>query len=242
VTLLLNYNSPAKQIDSEAPIVAKYALHNDYHLVIKYLLRKLLDRINAELVKTSGVGCVDTSPVFERAYARKSGLGWIGKNMCLINKEHGSFVFICELFLDIELEYDSEIENLCGSCTECIDACPTGALSDQHYINANKCLAYLTIEHKTGFSDLIAEKLNNHIYGCDICQDVCPWNKKAEYSKPNHLTINESLLDMTLNDWKNLDMEKFNRIFKDSSIKRIGYEKLKNLFCIIEEQNKKVKG
>lgn len=242
VSLLLNYNTSAKQSDAEAPIVAKYALHDDYHAVIKSLLQKLLVRINSEVVPASGIACVDTSPVFERAYAKKSGLGWIGKNMCLINKKHGSFVFIGELLLDIELEYDSEIENLCGDCTKCIDACPTGALTDQHYIDANKCLSYLTIQHKGPFPDSLSGSLSNRIYGCDICQDVCPWNKRAGYSKPNHLTINEALLNMTLSDWKKLDKEKFNRIFKDSSIKRIGYEKLKNLFCIIEEQNKKVKG
>ncbi|GAB4278446.1 MAG: tRNA epoxyqueuosine(34) reductase QueG [Marinilabiliales bacterium] len=226
VSVLLNYYTDEKQFDKDAPIVSKYALGNDYHKVIKKKLKQLYKFINENIVKTNGRFFVDSAPLLEKSYAQKAGLGWIGKNSCLINKKYGSFVFIGELVLDLELQYDNEHYNHCGNCTRCIDACPTKAIIKPRVIDARKCISYLTIEHKGDLNEIKDINLHNRIFGCDICQDVCPWNKKLTPHNVTELQPNKDLLNLTKEQWKQLSKEQFNLIFKNSPVKRIGYENL----------------
>lgn len=228
IVVLLNYFPETLQ-NPTAPQIAKYAYGADYHYLIKSKLYELKDFINNTICAVTGVAFCDSAPVLERRWAEKAGLGWIGKNTNLINPQMGSFFFIGELIIDVELEYDESQPSRCGNCTRCIDACPTNALSVQG-LNASQCIAYLTIEKKGEIPPELADKLSNCLFGCDICQDVCPWNqKKANPHKIMELNPSERFLNMTKNDWLSLSSSSFNALFKNSAVKRAGYKKLMNM-------------
>ena len=227
ISLLYNYY-PSEQIDNNKNFkISKYAYGQDYHFIIKDKLKKLLDEIRNEVGHINGRVFVDSAPILEKAWAKKSGLGWIGKNTNLISKKSGSFFFIAEIIVDLELNYDEQIKDYCGSCTACIDACPTNALYEPYKIDASKCISYFTIELKENFPDELNEDFKNWIFGCDICQDVCPWNK---FSKPNDeqlLKAKDEIKNFSRKDWIELTNEVFDFAFKDSPINRSKYQGLK---------------
>lgn len=222
IVLLFNY-CPLNYESKSKYKISKYALSNDYHKVIETKLNKLLEFINSELQFVKGKAFVDSSPVLEKAIAKRANLGWIGKNSLLVTKK-GSFYFISEIFVDIELEYNEiQSKDFCGTCTKCIDSCPTNAIYENHKVDANKCISYHTIENKGEIPEQLKGKFQNWIYGCDICQDVCPWNSKIEPK----LEANKKIIDMTNEQWEKLDEEKFNEIFSKSSVKRLKFKRLK---------------
>lgn len=227
ISVLFNYFTDKKQADPEAPIISKYAYGNDYHFVIKEKLKALFDFIKKKNEKVKGRTFVDSAPVLERAWAKKSGLGWIGKNGMLINKKIGSFVFIAELIIDIELEYDKPIGEYCGTCTKCVDACPTNAIIADKQVDGGKCISYLTIELRGDIPEEFSEKFKNRVFGCDICQDVCPHNSKAKPHSHEGLKPLKGLLEMTKADWYSMDKTTFNQLFKFSPIKRTRYTGIK---------------
>ncbi len=221
ITLLQNYY-PTEQ-PNESPVkISKYAWGKDYHEVIKGKLKEFMFRINESIGAINGRGFVDSAPVLERAWATKSGLGWIGKNGNMITKESGSFFFIATLIVDIELEYDDPFaKDYCGSCRRCVDACPTNAILENKVVNGSKCISYFTIELKDSLiPEEMAGKFDNWMFGCDVCQDVCPWNR---FSKPNNeidFTPIPEILNLSTKEWEALTEESFKRIFKDSPLKR----------------------
>ncbi len=228
ITLLLNYFPEQQQSDS-TPKIAKYAFGNDYHEVIRAKLKKLLQQIKENIGEVNGRGFVDSAPVLERSWAQKSGLGWVGKNGNLINKQAGSFFFIATLITDIELDYDDPfVKDYCGTCTKCIDHCPTEAILPEKVIDGSKCISYFTIELKDALiPDAMKGKFDNWMFGCDVCQDVCPWNR---FSKPNNeinFTPLPEILNFTKNDWEELTEENFKFIFKNSPLKRSKFEGVK---------------
>ena len=227
ITVLLNYY-PGKEIPTENNFkISKYAYGKDYHFVVKEKLKLFLEKIISQTGKINARTFVDSAPVMDKVWAEKSGLGWIGKNTCLINKNFGSFFFIGNIILDVELEYDKATTDHCGNCTTCIDACPTSALSSAYKLDANKCISYLTIENKGELPENLKDKFNDWIFGCDICQDVCPWNKKAKKHNIPEFEPLEELINMTKEKWQNLTKEEFNKLFKNSSVKRTKYSGLK---------------
>ena len=227
VSLLYNYHNSYQQ-DPNSPKVAKYAFGEDYHFVVKDKLKELMQKISERIGEVGGRFFVDSAPVLDRAWARKSGLGWIGKNSMLINKQMGSDFFLAELIIDLELEYDGPIKDYCGSCTKCIDACPTDAIETNRTIDSNKCISYLTIELKEEMIPSEFEaKMENWVFGCDICQDVCPWNR---FAKPHHeerFLPKLSLLEMSRDDWKAMNEDLFKEVFKRSAVKRTKYSGIK---------------
>ena len=227
ITVLLNYFPSQTQTDTEAPIISKYAYGKDYHFVIKEKLNKLLEFIQSEISPCQGRSFVDSAPILERAWAKESGLGWIGKNSMLISRKFGSYVFIGELIIDIELEYNTSTEtDHCGTCTRCIDACPTGAIVTPRTIDSRRCISYLTIENKDEISPDFKEKINNRIFGCDICQNVCPWNKKINSTDVAEFLPIKGLLEMKKSEWFNLDKTTYNKMFRRTAFERAGYNKL----------------
>jgi len=234
ISILYNYFPEKKQTENTYKI-SKYAYGKDYHYVIKEKLFELLEFIKTEFGDVNGRAFVDSAPVMDRVWAAKSGLGWIGKNTNLISKEFGSFVFIGELIVDLELEPDNPPEkDYCGTCTKCIDACPTKALSP-YKIDARKCISYLTIEKKGEIPEEFKGKWNEWIFGCDICQDVCPWNSKAIFHNEKQFVITDLLQNMTKKNWLNLDKSSFKRIFKNSPLERTKFEGLKRNINFINE-------
>lgn len=220
ISLLLNYY-PDKFQKEGVPKISKYAYGNDYHEVIKEKLRQFYACIQEEIGEVNGRTFVDSAPVMDKAWAKKSGLGWIGKNGNLIHPKNGSFFFIAELILDLELEVDGPIKDYCGTCNKCIEACPTDALNTPYIVDGSKCISYLTIELK---DELIPsefhKKMDDWAFGCDVCQDVCPWNR---FSKPTTLIefkLNESLINLSAKEWHELDEQQFSVLAKNSPIKR----------------------
>ncbi|RFM32841.1 tRNA epoxyqueuosine(34) reductase QueG [Chitinophaga silvisoli] len=220
ITLLLNYY-PSEQQVPDAPRISKYAYGKDYHEVIKAKLNTLLVRMQETIGEVSGRGFVDSAPVLERAWAQRSGLGWLGKNGNLIHKQAGSFFFIATLITDIPLVYDGPVGDYCGSCTKCLDACPTGALVAPGVVDGSRCISYYTIELK---ELLIPEQMqgqfDNWMFGCDTCQDVCPWNRFSKPNKTVEFTPIPEILNFSTRDWEELTEEEFKRIFKHSPMKR----------------------
>lgn len=227
ISLVYNYYSAKKQTSPLAPKLSKYAYGEDYHYVIKDKLSALLNYIRTEIGEVSGRAFVDSAPVLERAWAAKSGLGWIGKNGNLISKKNGSFFFLSELIIDLDLEYDTPVTNHCGTCTACIDACPTEAIVAPTVVDGSKCISYFTIELKDALPENMKGKFDNWMFGCDVCQDVCPWNK---FSKPHtepRFEPKSELLDMSKEDWIEITDQVFNSLFKKSAVKRTKYNGLK---------------
>ena len=232
ISVLYNYYPKEKQKEDTFKI-SKYAYGIDYHYVVKDKLFKLLEFINTEIGEVRGRAFVDSAPVMDKVWAAKSGLGWIGKNTSLISKEFGSFVFIGELIIDLELEYDQPIKDYCGNCTKCIDACPTGALKP-YQLDARKCISYLTIEKKGEIPPEFKGKWNDWIFGCDICQDVCPWNNKtclpegrAKSHFESQFKISEELKNFKEEDWITLDQSTYKKMFKNSAVERTKFRGLK---------------
>ena len=227
ISLLYNYY-PIEKINSDNNLkISKYAYGKDYHFIIKKKLKSLLTEIRNEIGHIDGRVFVDSAPILERAWAKKSGLGWIGKNTNLVSKKTGSFFFIAEIIVDIELNYDNEIKDHCGSCTACLDSCPTDALHEPYKIDASKCISYFTIELKDKFPNNLKEDFQDWIFGCDICQDVCPWNRFSVANSDPLLQPTLELKNLTKKDWIELTEEVFKVIFKESPIKRAKYKGLK---------------
>jgi len=227
ISLGLNYYSDHKQVDPLAPKISKYAYGADYHTVIKDKLKQLLEIINEKIGDVNGRAFVDSAPVLDRAWAKKSGMGWIGKNSNLINKKAGSFFFLAELIIDLDLEYDIEpTADHCGSCTRCIDACPTDAIVGPYVVDGSRCISYLTIELKDEIPQEFKGKLDNWMFGCDICQDVCPWNKFSVLHNEPSFSVVPELLDMSKNDWEEITQDVFQKIFKASAVKRTKFNGL----------------
>ena len=221
ITLLLNYYPEEKQ-ENNAPKIAKYAWGMDYHEVIKEKLKVLFAYINQHIGQIDGRGFVDSAPVLERTWANKSGLGWIGKNGNLINKQAGSFFFIATIICDLELEPDPTFKtDHCGTCTRCIDACPTDAIIDNKSIDASKCISYLTIELKDQLIPNEFEgKMDNWLFGCDVCQDVCPWNRFSMPHTEQAFIAHKEILNLSSQEWEAIEENTFNTLFKHSPLKR----------------------
>lgn len=231
VSLLLNY-FPASEINSELKI-SKYAYGKDYHFVIKEKLKTLAEFIRANIGEVNGRAFVDSAPVMDKTWAKKSGLGWLGKNANLINKNHGSFFFIAELILDLELEYDAPVADHCGTCTRCIDACPTHAITQPYLVDGSKCISYFTIELKENIPQEWKGKFDDWIFGCDVCQDVCPWNRfSTPHNEPSFIAADE-IQNINARDWEEMTEEIFRKTFKDSPLKRAGLQKIKNTVAFV---------
>jgi len=227
ISLLYNY-SPEEEIPAKKNFrISKYAYGTDYHFVIKKKLHQLVTEIKKSAGDFSSRVFVDSAPVLEKTWAQKAGLGWIGKNTCLINREMGSYLFIAEIITSLQPDYDQPFEELCGTCTRCLDACPTGALVAPFLLDANKCISYLTIEFKNDLTPDLKDKFQGWIFGCDICQDVCPWNRfKKPHNEPA-FSSPDQMVKMRKKDWINLDEENFRKIFKNSAVKRTKYKGLR---------------
>jgi epoxyqueuosine reductase len=221
ISLSFNYFPAEQQRDTDAPKLAKYAYGEDYHFVLKEKLHKLLGLIKEKTGDINGRCFVDSAPVLERDWAKRSGLGWIGKNTMLISPQKGSFFFLAELILDLELSYDEPIADFCGTCRRCIDACPTGSISEKGYImDASKCISYLTIELRDEIPKEFAGKMENWAFGCDICQDVCPWNRFSKSHNHPELAPNNEIISFSIHDWMAIDESGFKKIFQDSPLSR----------------------
>ena len=226
ISLLLNYYPEEKQEDN-AYKISKYAYGQDYHHVIKTKLRQLQEFITQEIGAVNGRAFVDSAPVLDKAWAAKSGLGWIGKHSNLLTQQTGSFYFIAELIVDLELTYDSPVTDHCGSCTACLDACPTQAIVAPYVVDGSKCISYFTIELKNEIPTEFHGKFDDWMFGCDVCQDVCPWNR---FSKPHEEPLfnpHPELLSMTKKDWEEITEDVFKKVFQKSPVKRTKYDGLK---------------
>ncbi|TAL61166.1 MAG: tRNA epoxyqueuosine(34) reductase QueG [Bacteroidetes bacterium] len=235
ISLLLNYfpaqNPPPdplrRGINSQQPKTSKYAYGKDYHFVIKEKLKELITFIKQNIGDVNVRAFVDSAPVMDKVWAKKSGLGWIGKHSNLISKSNGSFFFIAELIVDIDLEYDGPIADYCGTCTKCIDACPTDAITEPYVVDGSKCISYFTIELKENIPAGMKGKFDNWIFGCDICQDVCPWNS---FSTPHNEPLfkpKPEILNFTKKDWEEISEEMFNKTFADSPLSRSKFKGIK---------------
>jgi epoxyqueuosine reductase len=225
ISVLLNYYPGNPEVSITPPKISRYALSTDYHIVVKGMLHKLLDIIRKEFGAVSGRAFVDTAPVLERAWTVRAGLGWIGKNGMLINQTLGSYVFIGELIVDLEIEAkSSEATNRCGTCTRCIDACPTGAIVKPFVVDARKCISYLTIEKKTPLTETEKKSLSGWCFGCDICQEVCPWNTKLEKTSTDQISPKIDILKLTKSKIQCLSNEEYENIFGKTSVNRSGYK------------------
>src|SRR5690554_2808785 len=226
VSLLLNYYPPRQQTQDSYKI-SKYAYGRDYHFVIKDKLKALLEFIRREVGEVEGRAFTDSAPVLDKAWAERAGLGWRGKNSNLLSKKVGSFYFIAELLIDLELDYDTPVTDHCGSCTACIDACPTQAITEPYVVDGSKCISYFTIELKEAIPDGFKGKFDDWMFGCDVCQDVCPWNK---FSKPHQEPLfhpKPGLLTFTKKDWEEITEETFGSVFQKSPVKRTKFSGLK---------------
>ena len=235
VSLLLNYYPPEKQ-DPQAYQISKYAYGQDYHFVIKDKLKSLLQYIREEIGQVDGRAFVDSAPVLDKAWAKKSGLGWVGKNANLITPQVGSFYFIAELIIDLDLEYDGPIKDYCGTCTKCLDACPTGAITEPYVVDGSRCISYYTIELKDKIPQEEKGKFGDWVFGCDICQDVCPWNRFARPHNEAAFTINPALQHLSRQEWQEMTEEVFRQVFQKSAVKRTGFNGLMRNIVFVRNQ------
>ena len=226
ISVLLNY-FPEKGQAAEAPKISKYAYGRDYHKVIRGKLKRMLAGIHEEIGQVHGRGFVDSAPVMDRAWASRSGLGWIGKHSLLLSKKAGSFYFIGELIVDLELDPDGPSTDHCGSCNACMDACPTEAIVSPTVVDSNKCISYLTIEYKKGLPTEFQDKMEQWVYGCDICQDVCPWNRFSSPHQEPDFNMREAIGKNGWQEWEGITHELWDEIMKGSAIRRTGFEGFK---------------
>lgn len=225
ISLTYNYY-PEDLQNKEAPKVSKYAYGIDYHYVIKEKLNFFLTFIKDKIGDVHGRAFVDSAPILEKAWASKSGIGWVGKNSNLITKQVGSFYFLAELIVDLELDYDGIESDHCGECTACIDSCPTQAIVEPYVVDGSRCISYFTIELKENIPNEFKEKFEDWVFGCDICQDVCPWNKFSKPHKEPLFQPTSEFMKMSRDEWNEITEETFNKIFKNSAVKRTGYKGL----------------
>ncbi len=236
ISIALNYYTEEKQADETAPKISKYAYGTDYHFVIKDKLKALHHFIQENIGNVTGRAFVDSAPVLDKAWAKKSGLGWVGKNANLINNKSGSFFFLGELIVDIELAYDNPFStDHCGTCTRCIDACPTDAIVAPYVVNGSKCISYLTIELKEEIPASFKDKMGNWMFGCDVCQDVCPWNRFSVIHQEEAFNPHPDLLEMTKRDWEEITEEVFGKVFRKSAVKRTKINGLKRNINFIKK-------
>jgi len=239
ISLIYNYY-PKEDLAKKNPDgfkIAKYAYGEDYHSVIKDKLKEFLNRIQEEIGHVEGRAFVDSAPVHERAWAKKSGVGWVGKNSLLLNRNMGSFFFLAELILDLELEPDAPIKDYCGTCTACMDACPTDAISEPYVVDGSKCISYLTIELKEEIPVSEKGKFENWIFGCDICQDVCPWNSFSKTHQEPKFSPHADLEKMSQQDWTEITENVFKKLFKKSAVKRTKFEGLKRNIAFLKPKD-----
>ncbi len=227
ISLVYNYYPSTDIFQNKHYKIAKYAYGNDYHFVVKDKLKSLLHYITEQIGQVGGRVFVDSAPVMERAWAKKSGAGWTGKHSLTLNRQNGSFFFLAEIILDLELEYDTPIKDYCGTCTRCMDTCPTDAIISPQVVDSNKCISYLTIELKDAIPDTFKEKYENWIFGCDICQDVCPWNRFSKPHQEEQFLPPPELNEMDKRTWEEITEDVFKGLFKKSAVKRSKYEGLK---------------
>ncbi|MBR98929.1 MAG: tRNA epoxyqueuosine(34) reductase QueG [Flavobacteriaceae bacterium] len=233
ISLTYNYFNDNFQKDKNAPKISKYAYGSDYHLIIKKKLKILFKELKKNFGDINGRVFVDSAPIMEKPWAAKSGLGWIGKNTNLISQKIGSYYFLAEIIVDLEFEYDTPVTDHCGSCRACIDSCPTGALDIPYQIDASKCISYLTIELRDEIPSEFKGKMDNWAFGCDVCQDVCPWNRFSQKHNEPLFNPNEELIKMETKDWEELTEETFEVIFKNSAVKRTKFKGLKRNISFI---------
>ncbi len=226
ISLLLNYYPSETQKDLNAPKISKYAYGTDYHFVIKDKLKQLLHFIKEDIGEVHGRAFVDSAPVLDKAWAAKSGLGWIGKNSNLLTQQVGSFYFIAELIVDLDLEYDTPVTDHCGTCTACIDACPTEAIVEPYVVDGSKCISYFTIELKSEIPKNYKGQFDNWMFGCDVCQDVCPWNRFSKSHNEPLFNPKPELLEMSKQDWEEITQEVFSKVFQKSAVKRTKFSGL----------------
>lgn len=227
ISLLYNYY-PEKDLGKESELkIAKYAYGEDYHFVVKDKLKMLFDAVREKIGQVEGRVFVDSAPVMERAWAQKSGLGWIGKNSLLLNRSMGSFFFLAEVIIDLELEFDGPVKDYCGTCTACMDACPTEAIPEPYVVDGSKCISYFTIELKDEIPSDVKGKFGNWIFGCDICQDVCPWNSFAKPHNEPRFNPASQMERLNHHEWNELTEAVFNTLFKHSPVKRTKFSGLK---------------
>lgn len=228
ISLLFNYATNLTQKDSNAPKISKYAFGEDYHYIVKERLSQLFDFLNETIGAIEGRAFVDSAPVMDKVWAKKSGLGWVGKNSNLIHPKEGSFFFIAELITDLQFDQDAPMKDYCGTCTKCIDECPTDAIVQPYVVDGSKCISYLTIELKDELlPHEFSGKLDNWMFGCDICQDVCPWNRFSTPHKESLFHPHDALLKMSKADWEDLTEEVFQELFRKSAVKRTKYSGIK---------------
>lgn len=238
VTLLLSYATEEKQTDPESPKLSKYAYGKDYHYVIKDKLKSLMQSIHEHIGEVGGRVFVDSAPVMDKAWAKRSGAGWMGKNTNLIQPKTGSFFFIAELIIDLELEADGPIKDYCGTCTKCIDACPTDAIVEPYVVDGSKCISYLTIELKDALlPEQFRMQMDNWMFGCDICQDVCPWNRFAKQHHEPAFQPHPKLLSLNKADWHDLSEEVFQELFRHSAVKRTKFQGLQRNLNFLKANN-----
>jgi epoxyqueuosine reductase len=237
ITFVYNYFPQKDIFKGKNYKISKYAYGTDYHFVIKEKLSSFLQFIEQKIGPVEGRAFVDSAPILERAWAKRSGAGWIGKHSLAMNRQIGSFFFLAELILDLELEYDLPIRDYCGTCTKCIDACPTEAIVAPGVVDSNRCISYLTIELKENIPADFKGKFQNWIFGCDICQDVCPWNRFAKPNNEQKFEPPHELADMKSVDWEEITNEIFNGLFKKSAVKRAKYGGLKRNILFEKESN-----
>lgn len=233
ISLLYNYY-PDKIQRPDAPKVSKYAYGEDYHSVIKEKLKELVFRLQEKIGNFHGRVFVDSAPVLDKAWAKRCGIGWIGKHSNLLNRTMGSFFFIAEIICDLDCEADQPIKDYCGTCTRCIDACPTDAIVQPYVVDGSKCISYFTIELRDEIPLEMKGKFENWMFGCDICQDVCPWNRFATPHHEKRFTITEPIMNLTKQAWKEMTDEVFNQLFKKSPLKRAGWKGLKKNLDFLE--------
>jgi epoxyqueuosine reductase len=243
ISVLLNYYPEKTQEDDTAPKLSKYAYGKDYHFVIKDKLSQMVKLMQNEIGQFSARVFTDSAPIMDKVWAQKSGLGWIGKHSNLLNKKMGSFFFIGEIICDLELEPDGPVTDHCGTCTKCIDACPTDAITGSYIVDGSKCISYATIELKAALKipDTFKAKMENWAFGCDICQDVCPWNRFSTPNKTKAFDPHEKLLSMTKKEWKEITEEVFNEVFKLSPVQRPKYNGLMRNLKFLDKEEKNIK-
>lgn len=235
ITLGYNY-FPEKDLANNGKLkIAKYAYGEDYHFVVKDKLKELLAILQSSIGEIDGRAFVDSAPVMERAWAQRSGTGWIGKNSLLLNKQMGSFFFLAELIVDLPLEYDTPIKDYCGTCTACMDACPTNAIPEPYVVDGSKCISYFTIELKEAIPNEVKGKFENWIFGCDICQDVCPWNRFSKPHQEKRFEPSEELKNISKGDWQEITEEVFQQVFKNSALKRTKFQGLQRNISFVKD-------
>jgi len=237
VSLLYNYYYDATSLNRQPPKISMYAFGKDYHFVIREKLYELLHFIQEKVGEVNGRVFIDSAPVLERSWAAKSGVGWIGKNGNLINKESGSYFFLAEIILDLELDNDSPVNDYCGTCTACIDACPTDAILPDKVIDAHQCISYFTIELREEIPNDVKGKFEGWMFGCDICQDVCPWNRFSKPHSEKQFLPSAELLSMRKNDWEEITEDVFKKLFKDSPLKRAKFEGIKRNLKFLQSES-----